>query len=487
MLKKIYIICIIIIIILSLLYLITKHRYKSYFIPLPVILLSVESLRADHLGCYGYNQSTSPELDRLSRSSVLFANNMSSTSWTLPSNASLLTSLWQGAHDVIKDNEILSDTRITLAEVLQKEGFRTAAFVTGPYMDQSFNLDQGFDTYINCSYLDQVDENKGEKINPAVVENIYLSSHHDDIVNPDHHQQIISWLSQQQDSRFFLFLHYWDVHNDYIPPEPLNAIFDPEYHGSISARRYVFNNAISSDMAAEDLRHIIALYDGEIRWTDYYLGLLFQKLERAGLMHKALIVFTADHGEEFFEHGNKAHRCTLFDEVIRVPLLFFSKAVIRNPSIIENQTSSIHIAPTILDLLGISQPREFMGQSLRACFWDGSQAPPYALCELDDIFKVVRTNSWKIFYNTHTSRIDVFNLNQDPSERYASQNIDEETRNEAQHRLMEHLITIENMKHILPQPEKQVAPDLDPRTIEHLRSLGYIESEGESEKSGSGL
>ncbi len=317
-----------------------------------VILVSIDSLRADHLGCYGYPKETSPNLDAFSRSACLFEQAITQAPWTLPAHASLLTAKYPITHGVDRSRRRLAGTAKTLAVWLKEEGYYTGAVVSGPFMKKLYGFDRGFH-----EYDDEL----------AVVDNP-----HSVITSPRIHEKTVNFLDRNAHRPFFLFLHLWDVHYDYNPPAPYVRFFDPDYRGSLDARDYEHNNTVHAGMDPRDLEHLKALYDGEIRLVDEHLGMLFKELKRRKLMRETLFVITADHGDEFFEHGGKGHSHSLYEELAHVP------PIIRCPGggggggrRIDRPVALIDVAPTVLDLVGFDPARKGMeGRSLKSLMED---------------------------------------------------------------------------------------------------------------------
>jgi arylsulfatase A-like enzyme len=270
-----------------------------------VLLVSIESLRADHVGCYGYRRPTTPSIDRLAAEGTRYAAAYSVTSWTLAAHASLFTGLYPSAHRVIEPRHRLAESYVTLAETLGGAGYQCAAFVSGPFLRRPFRLDQGFEIY---------DE---EASSPTQEEA------HADVTNPEMEEKLLRFLRERRDpSRpFFLFAYFWDPHFDFLPPPPYDTLFAPDGARPFDLTGFLENPRIREGMSAEDLAYVVSQYDGEIRCTDDLLGRLFETLRAGGLWENTIVVVTADHGEEFFEHGAKGHKNNLFAETVRVPLV----------------------------------------------------------------------------------------------------------------------------------------------------------------------
>ena len=299
--------------------------------PPNVLLISIDSLRADHLGCYGYERDTSPNMDRLAREGVLFTQCSSSSSWTLPAHASLFTGLPISSHGCTAAAS-LAEPRHTLAEAMRDGGYRTAGFWSGPYLHPRFGLNQGFEQYVNCASFDfegkQLDVNKQS---------------HADITNPKILEEVERWFASRPPGPFFMFVHMWDVHFDYIPPAPYDTQFSADYDGPVDG------TPPRERLEGQDLEQLIALYDGEIAWTDHHVGRLLELLAEQGVDEDTLVIVTSDHGEEFYEHGEFGHRKTLFEESIAVPLLIRYPRSLPAGLKVETATSLMDLAPTILD------------------------------------------------------------------------------------------------------------------------------------------
>jgi arylsulfatase A-like enzyme len=315
-----------------------------------VLLISIDSLRADHLGSYGYRRDTSPAIDALAREGVLFEHAISSAPWTVPAHMTLLTGLPPEVHGVTSVREKLSPDATSLAEVLQAAGYDTAAFVSGPTVMAQYGFDQGFASY-DESMVERRQQHLGESVtSPGLTE----------LVNGWLHR----WRAAGARAPFFVFLHYWDVHYDYVPPAEYARRFDPDYAGDLDVRRFEGNPRLKASMDPRDLQHLIALYDAEIRFTDDHLARVVATLRALGVLDDTIVVVTADHGEEFFDHGQKGHAKTLYDEVLRVPLIVRYPRRVTFGQRVAAQVRLMDVAPTLLGLAGVPAPDGFAGGAL---------------------------------------------------------------------------------------------------------------------------
>jgi len=318
-----------------------------------VILVSIDSLRADFVGCYGYRRPTTPFLDSLAESGVRFENAISTTSWTLPSHAAMFTGLNDSTHGLVDNGLSLSDDHVTLAETLARAGYTTAGFFGGPYLHPTFGVGQGFDHYESCMGTTPPDAS-GQAVRRSAMMPGQAPSHAD-VTGPRTRDAVKRWAASHDGSPFFLFVHLWDVHYDFLPPEEYRVQFtDPAYDGPADGR-LMDNDAIHAGMDPRDLEHVLGLYAAEIRFTDAILAEILADLEERGLLANTLVIVTADHGEEFFEHGGKGHNKTLFDEVLKVPLIVAWPGQLE-PRVVAEQVQIIDLFPTITGAVGLERP-----------------------------------------------------------------------------------------------------------------------------------
>jgi arylsulfatase A-like enzyme len=385
-----------------------------------VLLISIDSLRHDHLGCYGYGRATSPNLDRLAAEGAVFEQHVSSSSWTLPAHAALFTALPDSGHGCTDVDRALSPRHQTVAEQFQAGGYATAGFFAGPFLHPGFGLGQGFDIYQDCTSNAAALAAKPASEWGRDSATNRLS--HKDVANPRTFDAFQAWLARRDERPFFAFVHLWDVHYDFTPPPPWDERFDPGYQGWVTGEDFFFDERIGPRMEERDLEHLIALYDGEIGWTDTFLAKIRDELERAGVLDDTVIVVTADHGTEFFEHGWKGHRTTLYDEVIRVPLVVRYPRHVPGGVRVAAQTRSIDIAPMLLEICGLPALTDVAGESLLPLLRDPARRAARgarALSELDSVGRSllsVRDTEWKVIGDRAAATARVFDLRADPGE-----------------------------------------------------------------------
>jgi arylsulfatase A-like enzyme len=382
-----------------------------------VLLVSIDSLRADHLSCYGYARRTSPALDQLAQEGALFEQHVSSTSWTLPSHAAIFTGLFDSGHGCTDADKALEPRFDTLAERLKDHGYQTAGFFAGPFLHPGFGFAQGFDHYVDCTSQAGI---AAAAAKPG--QNASNRASHTDVANPRTFDAFQSWFAGRDERPFFAFVHLWDVHYDFTPPAPYDRLFDPDYQGWVTGRDFFFDDRIGPQMDSRDLAHLIALYDGEIAWTDTFLARIRERLEQAGILDDTLIVVTSDHGTEFFEHGWKGHRTTLYDEVLHVPLVVRYPARVPAGVRVAAQSRSVDVAPTILDLCSVAPFADVSGTTLAAFFRDAairSGPGARAISELDSVGRSllsVRGTDWKVIGDRLRATTRTYDLRADPGE-----------------------------------------------------------------------
>ena len=350
-------------------------------VPRPdVLLVSIDSLRADHLSCYGYPKPTSPNLDRLAREGVRCAQVVSTTSWTLPAHAAMFTGLFDSTHGVVDNELALPANAATLAERLRDAGYRTAGLFGGPYLHPVFGLSQGFERWIDCTSAAR--ELPRDSVVKHVLDPLEDLSRRD-VTGPRTLDEALRLLRElPADEPLFLFVHLWDVHYDYEPPEEYWRRFDPDWSGTLDTRDLPRNPALHANMPKRELEHLIARYDGEIAFTDAILGRLVEEWDARRGRANALVLVTADHGEEFFEHGGKGHQRSLFEESIRVPWIARWPGHFDGGRVVEPLVRLVDVAPTVLAAAGLAFQASVQGRDVGALLRGEAMEPLPALCEL---------------------------------------------------------------------------------------------------------
>jgi arylsulfatase A-like enzyme len=312
----------------------TVHDLDDYGRAKGVILVSIDTVRRDHVGVYGYPKPTTPRLDALARGGILCEDAVSPSSWTLPAHLSMLTSVDPGAHGGTDMGHGFNRRVPTLASVLRKAGFATQAVTSHLYVSAVYGMDDGFDN------LDFRQDRKATEVADRAIE----------------------ILDRVGDRPFLLFLHLYDPHWHYDPPEAQRRLFEKPYTGPLTGLWQDFSKHDRSNTTAADLEHLRALYDGEIRYADDEVGRVLDHVKARGLDRGTLVVVTSDHGEEFLEHGSWEHQKTLYEEVVRIPLVVAGPGI--QPRAEKWQTSLLDVMPTILAWTGVPASPAQQGRSL---------------------------------------------------------------------------------------------------------------------------
>ncbi len=350
-----------------------------------VILISIDTLRADHLSAYGYERLTSPNLDRLLADSVLFERAYSQASWTLPSHMSMFTSLYPTVHGVIDTDRRLASDIWTLPELLKRQDFETTAFTDGGYIGGQYGFADGFDEYRQEDFQSQSGKQGLEKNYPYIEK----------------------WVRSEADESFFLFVHTFDTHGPYraegehfgrfmseaqATPEGIDAL---EYLKTLGDSDYLELDRF------ESLEHVIAAYDGGISFVDHMLGRLFRLFEELGIYDDTMIVVTSDHGESFLDEGvYLGHGAFLHDGEVRVPLIVKFPSNRYGGQRVDGVVESLDILPTILAALQIQRPKGLItqGMDLARLLRGESDVNPIAVsANLDSMDNyALRTSDWTV-------------------------------------------------------------------------------------------
>jgi len=391
-----------------------------------VLLVTLDTTRADRLGCYGYKEAKTPNLDYLASNGVLFLNAYCQVPLTCPSHCSILTGTYPLYHQVRNNGTYyLSPELKTLAEALKEKGLKTAAFVSSFTVDSRFGLDQGFDVYDDQLSLDQTfkalnSERKADKV----------------------FAPFSRWLENNKVGPFFAWVHFFDPHLSYDPPSPYREQF------------------------------LDKPYDGEIAYMDFYIGKIVNKLREYNLLENTLIILAGDHGEAFGEKQEKGHGVFIYESTMRVPLILYAESNLPKGETIEARVRLIDLMPSILDMLDVPQPEDIQGTSLLP-YIEGKKKDDsstyiesyyprenYGWSELVGLID----GKWKYI---KAPKEELYNLAQDPQE---AENLIQEAGKIAQEKK-------EKLEDLI---KNSVSPLIAGKTIltaeerERLRSLGYI-------------
>ncbi len=479
--------------ILLILYLSLRSDYEFGLKARPhVIILLADSLRADHLGCYGYQLETSPTIDGLARSGVLFERAIAPAPWTKPSVASLFTSRLPSSHGVtrflttatLKDVpelhgfDRLPDSMLTLAEVFEEQGYLTLAVSANWWVDPVFGLDQGFTEFFGLSY----NRDAGSDGRQLTYTNL-PASHLNKLV--------FDWLdaNDYRASKWFeklcvhrkpllVYIHYMDVHGPYSSPGKYDAMFDSHF---LSLPIEPLNELDLERLDYLDLgftnRNLYrSRYDGQIAYFDMELKNLFDSLGSRGILDRALLVLTADHGESLGEHGAWGHGDTLFQTEVHVPLIVSGLEGIELGTRVRETISLIDLAPTLCQVLGIAQPDDFEGVSLLDNLRGKQPGPSRAWTESSKnktllLGRVEQNRKW-IFKTEDLNLTDIYNLDTDPLESVnLYRQIPQDTAKQMQDKTMKQLKLLRTRS---AQTGEVKPAEITDQIKKDLESLGYL-------------
>ncbi len=430
--------------------------------PRSVILIVVDTLRADHLGLYGYERDTSPELDALARDAAIFDNAFAPSPWTLPSFGSLFTGLlpaqhlagWPAPRPAGEGRDFLPLTgdSPTLAELFELHDYDTAAVMNNAFLHPDFGVARGFQTY------DHVAGNR-KKIRRA-----------DEVVD-----RALEWLGKEDRGDFFLVVHLFDPHLNYDAPEPFRGRFtetemDDRERGELMELRPLRQRV--RDREEIDWDFLIGAYDEEIAFVDHELGRFWRGLDEGGLLDTTLVILTADHGEEFGDHGGFEHGHSLYNELIRVPLLMWGPQVeIGRRS---EPVSLVDVVPTVLDAVGLPELEGLPGRSLTTLLHGNAAREPRTLIAERTLYGAQRESAiawpYKAILETRSGSTELFNLEDDFGELASIARL----RNDLTTELVARIEAHREHAQSLDRSDSEAA-EPDEETLEKLRSLGYIQ------------
>jgi arylsulfatase A-like enzyme len=417
-----------------------------------VVFVTIDTLRADHVGIYGSSVAT-PTLDRLAREGAYFPWAFSQVPHTTPSHVSMFTSLYPFAHGA-KNGVPFRPGLVTLPGLLREAGYHTAAFVSA-YTTKSnvTGLGDAFDVYVD-SLNPWVDFAADDAVEPLTLYRVLDRTAGNQIPAPVVNARVLDWADGDVERPFFVWVHYFDAHG---PFEPL-----PDYR------------ALYVEPGQSAAERELALDAAEVTNADAQLGRLREALEARGLLENTLVVVTSDHGEAFREphprpeHG---HGKTLYDAAVHVPLIVWGPGRIPAGGVVRQLTESVDLGPTLLDLIGLAVPASFVGRSMAGPLRGAGEAPGPELVfgqtamHRGEHWFAIRSPSWKLHVNTDDGAAEeLFDLTQDPGE---TRNVARERADVAERyrRLLGDTIDLE--------AEGKEAP-LDRETYERLKAMGYI-------------
>lgn len=435
-----------------------------------IVFISIDTLRADHVHCLGYHRDTTPTIDRLAREGCLFSKLQATSSWTVPTHASMFTGVYPLVHKCVTITSPIAKEIPTLAEILSQAGYKTAAFSSSPSLNASLGFDRGFNLFDNFSVdmwldIESTLENKSRKRLHNTESSSSLT------------RAILSWLDNNHEKKFFLFALYFDPHYNYCPITPYDTMYDSDYEGTITGDIAEF----SGKPSPRDIEHIKALYDGEIRFTDEYVGQIVDYLEKLGHKDDTVIVVLSDHGDEFWEHDGIQHGRTLYQEVLWVPMVIWYPRLIPSGIRVDDLISHIDVMPTILNLAGINPPTPINGRNLADVIHNQTTDVfrKHAISELDidptdQIHqRSIYNGTKKLIYSNGLKQSWLFDLDSDPNEVPATEYDPIFGLPEFDEALDEWQKSCNSITDELGAKSEEIT--LDPATLERLKDLGYVQ------------
>ncbi|RPJ48318.1 MAG: hypothetical protein EHM19_02195 [Candidatus Latescibacterota bacterium] len=376
-----------------------------------ILLVTIDTCRADRIGCYGNANAFTPTLDRLASQGVLFLNCVTQVPSTLSSHATILTSLYPRNHGVPRNGFALPEDVQTIAQIFADRGFQAAAFVGAFPVDHSFGLDRGFSVYDDTTESGPLG-GELERSASSVTE------------------RAVAWLRQTGERPFFAWVHYFDPHWPYDPPKIYAEARRPD-PGRYSPKSLADANAIQFGLVPfddKDREVFFAAYDGEIHYVDGALALLLESIPEAR-RDRMLIVITGDHGEGFGRHGAFGHGKYLWSNALEVPLILYGPTVCPAPRIEPATVRLLDLAPTILEAAGVPVPDHFEGQSLLDAA-RGPIEPRIAISEASKPWSVeegaeypnelkaksIWDDRWKFILTPYSGKKELYDLRVDPGE-----------------------------------------------------------------------
>jgi arylsulfatase A-like enzyme len=449
-----------------------------------IVFILLDATRADHLSMYGYSRPTTPNLDQLARRGVVFDHMYAQSSWTKPSVATILSSLYPSVHKVTRERDFLSDDVTVLPELLRAAGYKTFGVSANANVSPIFGYSQGFDEFRvwkveSAIRLTMVGRIAQDLFTTSQLRRM-LGERGDIIPRAEVLTDLtLDWVSRSGEGPFFLYVHYIDPHTPYTPPAPYDTMFDhrkdpPRRAGGVDPLALV-----PPDQSRAEVGRILDLYDGEIVYADLHIGRLLRELGARGILDNAIVVFTADHGEEFWEHGHDEHGKSAYEEVLRVPFVISAPGRLPAGVHADDYVGLIDLTPTLLALAGIEVPADLQGLSFAGVLTGSTERRPERRLfaqAITDAFalEMVRDQRYKLVRHLHGPRagqVELYDLREDPLERT---DISARTRP----RVQTFTEDLDAFNRLLAGASSRFSAQqvkrLDPQTERALRSLGYI-------------
>jgi len=461
-----------------------------------ILLLVMDATRSDHLSCYGYHRSTTPHLQRLAEDGMLFQNAFSAAPWTPPSFASLFTGCYPSRHKVSGKNLVFDKDLVTLPQVLLENGYNTSCFSTTASINIVRGFSKGFDNFVEIwRRSKEIRDFDIKNIGTIVKKVVYGRDKYTYYMN----RMIQKWIKRNSLSGkpFFICAHYHNPHSPYKPPKPFNKAFceaaanqyDGEKLNFLSRRGGYSYMAKQVSVTEEEFDIIKTWYDGEIAYLDFRINELIQYIKDLGLYENTLTIITADHGENFGEHGLMYHQFCLYDTLIHVPLVVVWPRLFKGGGEITNLVSLVDLFPTILEILNIDVSgcghldgksfASFKNEEYHPCIFAEyepsrgvlgifqTKYPEFDYSVYDRSIKCIRTKNYK-FIQYSDGYEELYDVQNDAQER---QNVLErysEVSDELKQRLKHYTDSFGRDR------EVGIVVEEDEEVRKNLRSLGYL-------------
>ncbi len=423
-----------------------------------VILIAIDTLNAHHLGAYGAEKSPSPNIDQLAKNGVVFERAYSAAPWTKPAFASMFTSLYPSEHGVTAFDRILSEDKFTVGEYFKSKGFSTAGIISHILVQPQFGYAQGFDYYELIPFKGNVH---------SVISSLRVTD------------MATKWLESNSEKPFFMFLHYFDPHNNYYHHKKFDRT--SWYKGPVTSGMDLRElKKLIPNMTKDDVMALRGFYDEEIAFTDFSIGLLLTYLRENDLDKDTLIIVTADHGEELTERGYIGHTRTLYDELVRVPFIFHLPGSI-GPARIKAPVSTMDLLPTMQGFLGDKKQSHIVGEDLSEILLSSSgesnsrkifSEVDYRAGQITAHKLGVVEGNFKMILDKFTQEYEFFDLDRDPTEKSNLKDNDSADFKRLQAAIKGFQAryqteAVESKKMVAPKAESQDKMD-------QLKSLGYL-------------
>ena len=456
-----------------------------------IVLIVMDATRARNLSCYGYAHPTTPNLDRLAETSMVYERAISPAGWSLPAHASLFTGLYASRHRADDQHKYLDLEYATLAELLRAREYHTLAFCENPYVSSATGLDRGFQWFNRSFDSPQPLYKKSEKLKRKLINGIAKIRGEHDSGAAHINGQVLTSLRRlkEEHAPFFMFMHYEDTHAPYRLPRkfarflPRGVRLETALQVNQDPWKYLIDPQV---MQEDDFQTLRGLYDSEIYYVDYRIGQVLNWLQAFRMLDHTMVIVTADHGENLGDHEMMAHKYCLYDTLMHVPLIVHYPKGTVPPGRVQRQVQTLDIAPTILCMLGETNSeafRAFQGYDLLSSFRRDftlaeqsrpdlskfyTRFPGVDVSRFDRALTMIRDDQYKFIWASDGNH-ELYDHVLDPAEKRNLIEILPHKANDLHSRLEKWRAGFEHAK-----PLEQ-APEFDQEVAERLRALGYLE------------